>query len=64
MRTNNRPYSVKKRITAQTPLYAKWMNALKTNTEVLYQEERYKVVDVSVIAGSEADEFYARRIHT
>ena len=63
MRSNTKKYTTKLRITHETPLHTKFTNALKTNTEVAYKDLRYKVVDVSRIAGTITDEFYLRLIY-
>ena len=63
MRSNNRKHTIKVRVAQETPLHDKFTNAFETNAEVTYKDFRYKVVDVSRIAGTLSDEFFLRLIY-
>ena len=58
----NLQFDVKKRVTKDTPLQRRLMNAWLSDTRVVVSDCAYKVVKMNSIRRSESDEFLLKKV--
>lgn len=61
MRTNNRKYDYKQRITIETPIYNRLIKSFETNKATPVKGELVKVIDATRISGTNTVEFYLKK---
>ena len=58
----NLQFDVKKRVTKDTPLQRRLMNAWLSDARVVVSDVAYKVTGVNWVRGSQSDEFLLKKV--